>query len=69
MNGTESVQYLIPRVAVEPLLQPLLVERMANQAYGPRQHEQTIQVANLHNVLDLGLRMHGLAGKGQAKPR
>lgn len=48
--------YLIPRVAVQWLLEALLVERMANKPNGSRQHKQAVQISNLDDVLDLSLR-------------
>ena len=50
-----SLLYLIPRVAIQALLQALLVESVPNQTNGPRQDKQAVQVADLHNVLDLSL--------------
>ena len=47
--------HLIPGVAVQPLLEALLVQRMADQTDGARQHEQAVQVADLDDVLDLRL--------------
>jgi hypothetical protein len=43
-------------VAVQSLLQAFLVEGMPNQPYGACQHKEAVQVADLHNVLDLSLR-------------
>ena len=42
-------------MAVQRLLQSLLVKGMAYQSYGSCKDEEAIQVANLHNVLDLSL--------------
>ena len=53
------VEHFVPGMAVERLLQPLLVQCMADQANGPRQHKETVQIANLDNVLDLNLQKRG----------
>lgn len=55
--------YLIPGVSVQPLLQALLIKRMANQTNGPGQHKEAVQVAYLHDVLDLSLHVHKNAGR------
>ena len=52
--------HLIPGVAVQPLLEALLVQRMANEANGARQHKEAIQVADLDDVLDLSLSKHSI---------
>ena len=53
----------IPRVSVERLLQALLVQCMTDEADGPRQHKKAVQVADLHNVLDLSLSNASLSSK------
>lgn len=45
----------VPRVAVQGLLEAFLVEGVAYEADGARQHKQAVQVADLHDVLDLRL--------------
>ncbi len=51
-----SKSHLVPGMAVKTLLEALLIQCMANETNGARQHEQAIEVANLDDVLDLGLR-------------
>lgn len=50
-----DIQHSLPGVAVQALLQALLVQRMPDQPDRARQHEQAIQVADLDDLLDLSL--------------
>ena len=56
-----DVQHGLPGVPVEALLQALLIERMANEADRPGQHEEAVQVADLDDLLDLRL-AHDITG-------
>ena len=50
-----NMSHLVPWVAVKTLLETLLIQGMANKTNGSRKHEQPVQVADLNDVLDLGL--------------
>merc|ERR1712060_632333 len=45
-----DVRDVIPRVAVERLLQPQLVEVVANETNGAAQHEQAVEAPKGHQV-------------------
>ena len=49
----EDVADVVPGVAVQALLQPLLVEEVSDEADAPPQHEHPVQGARL----DVGLRL------------
>ena len=42
-------------MAVQRLLQSLLVKCMTNQSYGPGEDKEAVQVADLDNIFDLCL--------------
>lgn len=48
--ASAGVQHVLPGVAVQRLLQTLLVQRVAHQADGAGHHEQRVQVADVHNL-------------------
>merc|ERR550525_108259 len=52
---------VVPRVAVERLLQPQLVEVVTYEASGPAQHEEAVQAAESHEIIAL------LAREGPAR--
>lgn len=43
-------QHVLPGVAVQRLLQPLLVECVADEADGARQHKEAVQIADLDHL-------------------
>ena len=57
----QDVGDVVPRVAVEGLLQPQLVEVVANEANGPAKHELAVEGAKGHEIVAL-LPREGSAG-------
>mmetsp|Transcript_10085 Transcript_10085/g.25813 ORF Transcript_10085/g.25813 Transcript_10085/m.25813 type:complete len:313 (+) Transcript_10085:195-1133(+) len=48
-----SVEHIFPWVPVQRLLQPLLVQRMSDQANGAGKHEEAVEVSNVDDALDV----------------
>jgi hypothetical protein len=57
------VQYVVPRVTIQGLLLPLLVESMADKSDTPAQSKQTIQAAKLKYLHNLAPRVASYAAK------
>lgn len=53
-----GVEDILPGVAVEGLLETLLVKGVADEADGPCKHEEAVEVANVDDVINLGLGEH-----------
>eukprot|EP00052_Salpingoeca_macrocollata_P018756 m.154460 g.154460 ORF g.154460 m.154460 type:complete len:427 (-) comp20789_c0_seq1:2231-3511(-) len=51
--GSRQVGNVLPRVAVEPLLQAALVNVVAEETGGTTQHKQPVQAANFHILVGL----------------
>ena len=66
-NGLET--HSIPRVAIQGLLETFLVQGVADEPNGARQHKEAIQVANLDDLLDLSLQGYNgnLGGRGHVR--
>ncbi len=64
-----DVRDVIPRVAVEALLQTLLIQEVANEADGPTHHEQAVQAAALNDLLGLRRNERGSTGLARVQAR
>lgn len=58
-----GVEDILPRVAVEGLLEALLIKGVANESNGAGKHKETVEVPDVDNVVNLSLGEHARPGQ------